>query len=99
LVANEVDVVPPDEPLPKLPVARAVWQPRPDLATSAEAWLTAGAPHHTVLSQAVGAEELNDLAEMTGTELLLIDADTTMRAFTREVRQNLAYYHLARGVR
>jgi L-arabinose isomerase len=99
LVANEVDVVPPDEPLPKLPVARAVWQPRPDLATSAEAWLTAGAPHHTVLSQAVGAEELNDLAEMTGTELLLIDADTTVRAFTREVRQNLAYYHLARGVR
>jgi L-arabinose isomerase len=99
LVANEVDVVPPDEPLPKLPVARAVWQPRPDLATSAEAWLTAGAPHHTVLSQAIGAEELNDLAEMTGTELLLIDAETTMRAFTREVRQNLAYYHLARGVR
>jgi len=99
LVANEVDVVPPDEPLPKLPVARAVWQPRPDLATSAEAWLTAGAPHHTVLSQAIGAEELNDLAEMTGTELLLIDAETTMRAFTREVRQNRAYYHLARGVR
>jgi L-arabinose isomerase len=99
LVANEVDVVPPDEPLPKLPVARAVWRPRPDLATSAEAWLTAGAPHHTVLSQAIGAEELNDLAEMTGTELLLIDADTTVRAFTREVRQNQAYYHLARGVR
>jgi L-arabinose isomerase len=57
MVANEVDVVPPDEPLPKLPVARAVWRPRPDLATSAEAWLTAGAPHHTVLSQAVGAAE------------------------------------------
>ena len=99
LVANEVDVVPPDEPLPRLPVARAVWRPRPDLATSAEAWLTAGGPHHTVLTQAVGAEELNDLAEMTGTELLLIDADTTVRGFTREVRQNLAFYHVARGVR
>ncbi len=64
LVANEIDVVPPLEPLPKLPVARAVWTPRPNLRTSAEAWLTAGAPHHTVMSSAVGAEELHDLAEM-----------------------------------
>ncbi|HEY7173314.1 MAG TPA: L-arabinose isomerase [Micromonosporaceae bacterium] len=98
LVANEVDVVPPDEPLPRLPVARAVWRPAPDLATSAESWLTAGGPHHTVLSRSVGAEELVDLAEMLGTELLLIDAGTTVRGFVREVRQNLAYYHLARGL-
>ncbi len=98
LVANEVEVVPPDEPLPKLPVARAVWRPLPDLATSAEAWLTAGGPHHTVLSLAVVAEEVADLADMAGVELLLIDADTTARGFTREVRQNLAYYHLARGL-
>src|SRR5262249_57024418 len=62
LVANEIDVVPPDEPLPQLPVARAVWRPRPDLATSAESWLFAGGPHHTVLSQAVGAAGLVDLA-------------------------------------
>ncbi|HZD98444.1 MAG TPA: L-arabinose isomerase, partial [Micromonosporaceae bacterium] len=88
LVANEVEVVPPDEPLPKLPVARAVWRPLPDLATSAEAWLTAGGPHHTVLSLAVGAEEVADLADMAGVELLLIDADTTARGFTREIRQN-----------
>jgi len=53
LVANEVDTVPPDEPLPNLPVARAVWEPRPDLATSAESWLLAGGPHHTVYSSAV----------------------------------------------
>ena len=44
LIANEVDVVEPDAPLPRLPVARAVWRPRPDLATAAEAWLTAGGP-------------------------------------------------------
>ena len=98
LVANEVEVVPPDEPLPKLPVARAIWRPLPDLVTSAEAWLTAGGPHHTVLSQAVGAEEVADLADIAGVELLLIDADTTARGFTREIRQNLAYYHLARGL-
>src|SRR3954463_4740992 len=58
LVANEIDVVIPDEPLPKLPVARAVWKPRPSLSTSAESWLEAGGPHHTVLSQAVDAETL-----------------------------------------
>jgi L-arabinose isomerase len=97
LVANEIDVVPPDEPLPRLPVARAVWRSAPDFATAAQAWLTAGGPHHTVLSQAVGAEELHDLAEMSQTELLLIDADTNMRSFANEVRWNQAYYRLARG--
>src|SRR5262245_31379098 len=98
LVANEVEVVPPPQPLPRLPVARAVWRPAPDLPTSAEAWLTAGGPHHTVLSLAIGAEELTDLADMTGTELLLIDADTTSRGFARELRHNAAYYHLMRGI-
>ncbi|MEU7866674.1 L-arabinose isomerase [Dactylosporangium sp. NPDC049140] len=97
LVANEIEVVPPSAPLPKLPVARAVWKPAPDLATSAESWLTAGGPHHTVLSQAVGVEELHDLAEMVGTELLVIDQDTTARQFAKEVRWNAAYYRLARG--
>jgi L-arabinose isomerase len=98
LVSNEVEVVPPDEPLPHLPVARAVWQPAPDLTTSAEAWITAGGPHHTALSYAVGIEELGDLAEMLSTELLHIDDATTPRGFVREVRQNLAYYHLARAI-
>ncbi|SCF03358.1 L-arabinose isomerase [Micromonospora matsumotoense] len=97
LVANEIDVVAPPYPLPKLPVARAVWRPRPDLAASAEAWLTAGAPHHTVLSQAVGVEELHDLAEMVSTELVVIDADTTPRRLADELRWNQAYYRLARG--
>ncbi len=97
LVLNEIDVVAPDEPLPRLPVARAVWAPRPDLATSAECWLTAGGPHHTVLTSAVGAEELSDFAEMAGTELLIIDADTTRRGFANEVRWNQAYHLLGLG--
>ncbi|WP_055479191.1 L-arabinose isomerase [Sphaerimonospora mesophila] len=97
LVANEIDVVAPPQPLPKLPVARAVWRPRPDLRTSAESWITAGAPHHTVLSAAVGADELTDFAEMLGVELLVIDADTTSRQFTKELRWNQAYYRLAQG--
>ncbi|KJY30657.1 L-arabinose isomerase [Streptomyces sp. NRRL S-495] len=98
LVANEIDVVPAPEPLPNLPVARAVWTPRPDLHTSAEAWLTAGGPHHTVLSGAVGSEELDDLAEMLGVELLVIDDDTTVRRFTKELRWNQAYHRLSQGL-
>ncbi|WP_405577555.1 L-arabinose isomerase [Streptomyces sp. NBC_01190] len=98
LVANQIEVVEPVEPLPKLPVARAVWRPAPDLRTSTEAWLTAGGPHHTVLSSAIGAEELADLADMLGTELLLIDDSTTVRQFTKEIRWNQAYYRLAAGL-
>ena len=69
LTLNEIDVVEPDEDLPRLPVACAVWKPRPSLSTSAEAWLMAGAPHHTVLSTALDTEVITDFAEMTGTEL------------------------------
>ena len=76
---------------------RAVWQPRPGLATSAECWLTAGGPHHTVLSQAVGTEELSDFTEMVGIELLIIGADTDRRSFANEIRWNTAAYRL--GVR
>ncbi len=98
LVANEIDVVPPPEPLPNLPVARAVWQPQPDLPTSAESWLTAGAPHHTALTSALTREHLSDLADMLGVELLIIDADTTPRQFRNEIRWNQAYYRLAQGL-
>jgi L-arabinose isomerase len=95
LTVNEIDVVEPDAALPNLPVACAVWEPRPSLATSAESWLMAGAPHHTVLSKALGVEVLEDFAEMTGVELVTIDADTTPRSFQRELRWNAAYHRLA----
>jgi L-arabinose isomerase len=95
LVANEVDVVEPEEDLPRLPVARAVWEPRPDLATAAEAWLEAGGPHHTCFTQALAAEALEDLAEIAGIELVTISRDTTARGFRNELRWNQAYYHLA----
>lgn len=97
-VANAVDVVPPDAPLPNLPVAHAVWRPAPDLRTSTESWLMAGGPHHTVLSTALSSEHLEDLAEMTGTELVLIDADTTVRGLAKELRWNAAYHRLAQGL-
>ena len=97
LVLNEVDVVPPDEPLPKLPVARAVWEPKPDLATSAESWITAGGPHHTVLSTAVDTDQLVDFANLLGVELLIIDGSTNRRDFADRIRWNQAYYRLAQG--
>jgi L-arabinose isomerase len=98
LVANEIEVVPPDEPLPRLPVARAVWKPAPTLPTSAESWLTAGGPHHTVLTQAVGSDTLRDFAHMLHTELLLIDRATTTADLGDRIRWNQAYYRLAQGL-
>ncbi len=98
LIANEVDIVRPDAPLPKLPVARAVWRPRPDLATAAEAWLTAGGPHHTALTTSLGMDVLADFADMANVELVTIDADTTGRAFRNELRWNRAAYFLERGL-
>jgi L-arabinose isomerase len=99
LVANEVEVVPPDEPLPNLPVARAVWKPAPSLSTSAESWLTAGGPHHTVMTQAVGSDTLRDFATMVNTELVVIDQDTTTASFGDRLRWNQAYFRLAQGLR
>jgi L-arabinose isomerase len=98
LVANEIDVVGPPEPLPKLPVARAVWRPRPDLPTSTQAWLTAGGPHHTVFTSAITTETLGDLAEMLGVELVVIDANTDVGRFSKELRWNQAYFRLAQGL-
>ena len=98
LVANVVENVPLDEPMPNLPVGRAVWKPAPDFATSAAAWLIAGAAHHTVMSTAVGIEVFRDWADMASTELLVIDDDTTVREFQKEVRWNAAYYRLAQGI-
>ncbi len=95
LTANAVEVVPPDAPLPNLPVARAVWKPEPNLATAAAAWLSAGAAHHTVMSTAVGLDVFEDFANIAGTELLTINSTTTLREFQRELRWNAAYYRLA----
>jgi L-arabinose isomerase len=97
LLVNEVEVVPPEKPLPRLPVARAVWMPKPDLPTSAAAWIYAGGAHHTGFSQAVTTEMIEDFAGMAGIELVVIDADTRLRQFKQELRWNEVYYGLGRG--
>jgi L-arabinose isomerase len=98
MIVNIVDVVPPDAPLPRLPVARVVWEPHPDLQTAAAAWILAGGAHHTGFSQALTAEHLEDFANMAGLEFLLIDQDTKLRHFRQELKWNEIYYHLARGL-
>ena len=98
IVANVVDIVAPDHPLPRLPVARAIYRPRPSLSTAVEAWIVAGGSHHTVLTRALDTEPLIDFAEMAGIELLMIDEETRGAGFRKEVRWNQAYYHLARGI-
>ncbi len=97
LLANEVDVVPPDAPLARLPVARAVWIPRPDLPTAAAAWIYAGGAHHTVFSQVVTAEHLEDFAEIAHIEFLAIGKDTRLAEFKKELRWNDLYYRMAHG--
>jgi len=97
LVANIVDVLPTDEPLPKLPVAHALWLPRPNLRTAAAAWIYAGGAHHTSFSYAVTAEHLQDFADIAGIEFLLIDENTKLQDFKKELRWNDLYYHMASG--
>ena len=97
LLVNTLDVVPPDAPLPKLPVARTMWVPHPDLKVGAAAWILAGGAHHTGFSQAVTVEQLEDYAEIAGIEFVLIDEETRLRQFKQELRTNSVYYRLAQG--
>ncbi|MER3553038.1 MAG: L-arabinose isomerase [Meiothermus sp.] len=98
LVVHEVNAVQPPA-LPKLPVARAVWEPEPDFKTGIAAWILAGGAHHTGYSYAVTTEMMEDFAEIAGVELAVIDAKTELRGFKNELRQNDLYYVLAQGLR
>jgi L-arabinose isomerase len=93
LVVNEVDTVAPDKPLPRLPVARALWIPKPNLELSAGAWILAGGAHHTCFSQALTSDHLDDFAEMSGIEFLLIDDQTKMSGFKKELRSNEVFFN------
>jgi L-arabinose isomerase len=98
LIVNKVDAVKPPK-LPKLPVARAVWECRPDFKTACAAWILAGGAHHTGYSYAVTGEHLDDFATLAGIELVMIKGDTKLSEFKKELRWNELYYHLAQGLR
>ena len=97
-LVNEVDAIKPPQDLPKLPVARAVWKCRPDFKTAVGAWIQAGGAHHTGYSYAVTAEHIEDLAEIAGVEVAVIDAETKLREFRQQLRNNEIYYHIAPGL-
>lgn len=86
LVVNEVNAMPPDQKLPRLPVARTLWEPLPDLRTAATAWILAGGAHHTSYSLALNTSIIEDLSEMMGLETVIIDAQTNLREFRNHLR-------------
>lgn len=97
MIVNPVEVIAP-EALPKLPVARALWIPQPDLKVGAAAWILAGGAHHTSFSMALNIEFLEDFAEMAGVEFVVIDEKTEISSFKKELKWNDLYFHLAKGL-
>lgn len=91
-VLNEVTAVEIKESLPELPVARVLWECKPSLEVATTAWILAGGAHHTVYSQALDTECIEDFATMTGVELLVIDNQTTIRSFKNLLAANERHY-------
>ncbi len=98
LIVNEVKAVKTPK-LPKLPVARAVWECKPDFKTACAAWIYAGGAHHTGYSYSVTTEMLEDFATIAGIETVVINDDTTLPQLKQDLRNNEVYYHLAQGFR
>lgn len=96
LLVNEVEAIAPQHDLPKLPVARVLWKPYPNMQTGCAAWILAGGAHHTCFSQNLTSEHLLDFAEMAGIETILIDKDTKLNQLRNELRWSEAYYQLNR---
>jgi L-arabinose isomerase len=92
LIINEVDAVKIDKPMPRLPVARVLWKPRPSLRVASESWILAGGAHHTSFSFKVTTEQLEDLAEMYGMECIVINSAATIHTLKNELRWNEASY-------
>ena len=92
LLVNTVEAVEPGYDLPKLPVARVLWKPYPDMKTGCAAWILAGGAHHTCYSQNLSATNLEDFAEMAGIEYVLIDKETQLRTLKNELKMNEVYY-------
>jgi L-arabinose isomerase len=96
MIVNTVDVVRPDFPMPSLPMARAIWVPRPDLKTAASGWILAGGAHHSSFSMALTEQHIADFCDIAGIECLLINDQTNLSQFMKELRWNEVYYRLLR---
>ena len=94
MIVNEVEGVDPAADLSVLPVARAVWKPLPSLKEAAKAWILAGGAHHTAFSQALSTQYLTDFAEIADIEIIVINQDTELVQFKKELKWNERYYQL-----
>lgn len=98
IIVNEVETVEPPADLPHLPVAKALWEPKPSLEVAGAAWIHAGGAHHSVYTQGITTEQVLDFAEMANVETVVIDENTTVREFKQELRFNSVFYHLNQGI-
>ena len=92
LIVNEVQAVKPKQALPKLPVARVLWKPLPDMQTACSGWILAGGAHHTAYSQNLNSDCLQSFAEMAKIEMVLINKNSTLYGIKNELRWNEVYY-------
>lgn len=99
LIVNTLDVIEPLEKMPKLPVASAFWKTHPNLADGAAAWIYAGGTHHSAYTLALTPEYIETFAEYADVEFLVIDKNTDLTAFKKELRWNEIYYMLANGLK
>ena len=97
LIVNDVECIEP-KPLPKLPVASALWKPMPNFEIGAGAWILAGGTHHSCFSYDLTAEYWEDYAEIAGIEMVHINKDTTIDSFKKELRMNEVYYMLNKAL-
>ncbi|MDP4185030.1 MAG: L-arabinose isomerase [Bacteroidota bacterium] len=99
MIVNDVDVEVPEHDLPKLPVARALWTPQPNLQVGAGAWILAGGAHHTSFSKAITAECIEDFCEIADIEFVNINKDTCLTEFKKELRWNEMFYLLNKALK
>lgn len=92
MIVNEVKAIEPLHDLPKLPVARVLWKPLPDMKTGCAAWIYAGGAHHTAYSQNLTASHMQDFADIAGIEIITIGQQTTISHLKNELMWNDVFY-------
>jgi L-arabinose isomerase len=92
LILHKVEGVEVKEKFPKLPNARALWKSLPSIEIGLHSWLLAGGAHHTVYSQNLDVNFMKEFGELLGIETLVIDENTTIDNFKKDLMINEIYY-------
>ncbi|MBC1489923.1 L-arabinose isomerase [Listeria sp. FSL L7-1485] len=72
LLINEVDAFEPTEAAPNLPVARVMWQPKPNFHEGVQSWIETGGGHHTVISLNLTSDQIETWAKLVDLEYVTI---------------------------